>query len=68
MLPKPSAEAHMLLPLYFILGECHLVCRRRGQPDSAGPGEVQITSVRRGHSGCCQHGRPVQVEDWRAGV
>lgn len=31
-----------------ILGECHLVCWRGGQPHSAGPGEVQIASVRHG--------------------
>lgn len=69
----------MLLPLlipllirdfffFFLLGECYIVCRQRGQPHSAGPTEIQITSARRGHSGCSQHGWTVQVEDWRAGV
>ncbi len=54
----------MLHPLSSVsLGERHLMCRQRGQPHSAGPGEVQITRAGRGHSRRHQHGRPVQVED-----
>lgn len=65
-----SVKAYTLLPLclFVVLGECHLVRRRRGQPDSAGPREVQVTSAWRGCSGCCQHGQSIQVEGWRAGV